>query len=53
VTTPTNPPGPAPTTSAADELKVLGQIMGRIAKLSTGGKIWLRDRLTAEIDGEL
>jgi hypothetical protein len=53
MTTPTTLPSAAPTASAADELKVLGQIMGRVAKLSTGGKIWLRDRLTAEIDGEL
>jgi len=53
MTTPTNPPGAAPKSAVREELNLLGQIMGRVAKLSTGSKIWLRDRLTAEIDGEL
>ena len=52
-TSPTSEPTAAPQSSAADELNVLGQIMRRVAKLSTGGKIWLRDTLTAEIDAEL
>jgi hypothetical protein len=43
----------APVASPAEELSLLGQITRRAARLSTGGKVWLRDRLTAEIDEEL
>jgi hypothetical protein len=37
----------------AAELRLLSQIASRVARLTTGGKIWLRDSLAAQIEDEL
>jgi hypothetical protein len=46
-------PVSAPSPTTGDRLKVLGQIVTRLDRLSTGDKIWLRDTLSAQIDDEL
>jgi hypothetical protein len=49
-TTPT--PNPEPEVSASDELRLLGQIMARVAKLSASSKMWLLNRLSSDTTGD-
>jgi hypothetical protein len=39
--------------TVTDELVVLSQIMRRVAKLSRASRVWLRDRLAADLAGDL
>ena len=44
----TDTPTPATEVTASDELRLLGQILTRVDKLSPASKAWLRQRLDAD-----